>query len=183
MAEVLAVLGTIGSQAMAAASTAGSFLAANAGTIGTALSVGSTIYGGLAGYTQAKGTAANMKKKGDQELAVAQREAERKRRETQLLISRQTAVAGASGAGATDPTVLSVMGKTQAAGDEAAMLDMYNGMVNRSDLRSQAGSVKSEGRSKLFGSFLDAGGTIYSDFAKRRREQSTYSGPNIYSIA
>lgn len=175
MAEVLAVLGTIGSQVMSAATTAGSFIAANAGTIGTALSVGSTIYGGLAANAQAKGEAKNLKKKGEQQIAVAQREADRKRRETNLLLSRQTAVAGASGAGVTDPTVLSVMGKTKTEGDNAAMLDMYNGMVNRSDLYTEANTVRGEGKSKLFGTFLDAGSTIYSSLARKKRTSLEYS--------
>lgn len=175
MAEVLAILGTIGSQVMSAATTAGSFLAANAGTIGTALSVGSTVYGGLAANAQAKGEAKNLKKKGDLELAKSQREAERKRRETQLLVSRQAAVAGASGAGATDPSVLSVMGKTKAEGDAAAMLDMYNGMVNRADLYTEAKTVRAEGKSKLFGSFLDAGSTIYGELGRRQRMAKEYA--------
>lgn len=175
MAEVLAVLGTIGSQVMSAATTAGSFIASNASTIGTALSAASTVYGGVAANSMAKGEAKNLKKKGDQELAVAQKEADRKRRETKLLLSRQQAVAGASGAGASDPTVLSIMGKTEEEGKTAAMLDMYNGMVNRSDLFTEAGTVRAEGRSKLFGSFLDAGGTIYGDIARRERMKREYS--------
>ncbi len=175
MAEVLAVLGTIGSQVMSAATTAGSYLAANAGTIGTALSVGSTVYGGLSAYKQGKDTSKALKAKGERELAVSQREAERKRRETQLLVSRQNAIAGASGAGATDPSVLAVMGKTKTEGDNAAMLDMYNGMVNRSDLYTEANTVRGEGKSKLFGTFLDAGSTIYSSLARKKRTSLEYS--------
>lgn len=155
-------------------------MAANAGTISTALSVGSTLYGGLRAYQGSKAEAASLKQKGDNELAVAQRDAMRKRRETDLLLSRQRAVASSSGGGATDPTVLSVMGKTQQEGDYNAMLDMYNGLTSRADLYKEAATVRSEGKSKLVGSILDAGGTLYSDLARRRRE-ARESSP--YSMA
>lgn len=172
MAEVLALVGTLFSQAMTAATATGSFLAANAGTIGTALSVGSTIYGGIRGYETSKVTSAELKKKGDRELAVAQRDAERRRRETNLLISRQQAVASASGAGASDPSVKSVMEKTQAEGDYNAQLDMYNGMVSRADAYHEAAVARSEGRSGLVSSFIDAGRTIYTGISDRRRQAS-----------
>lgn len=172
MATVLALVGSMFTQAMTAATSAGSFLAANAGTIGTALSVGSTIYGGVRGYQSSKIESGLMKEKGDNELAAAQREAQRKRRETNLLLSRQQAVAAASGAGAKDPSVMSVMAKTEAEGNYNAQLDMYNGLVSRADLYREAAVTRSEGKSKLFGSLLDAGSTIYSGMAKRKRESS-----------
>lgn len=168
MAEILTVLGTIGSQVMSAAATAGSFAAANAGTIGTLLTAGSTIYGGLAANAQGKAIESQMKTKGDNEFAVAQRDSLRRKRETDLLLSRQKAVAAASGGGATDPTVMSVMGKTQQEGDYNAMIDMYNGSVNRADLYKQGAVARAEGKSKMWGSFLDAGSTIYSGLPKKK---------------
>ena len=173
MAEVLALVGSFMSQAMTAATTAGSWMAANAGTIGTALSVGSTIYGGIRANQTAKVESEALKDKGDRELAASQREAMRRRRETQLLVSRQQAVAAASGAGASDPSVKSVMEKTQAEGDTNAMLDMYNGMVSRADYRAEAANTRSEGRSRMWGSFLDAGRTIYSDISDRQRRSNS----------
>ena len=174
MAEVLALVGSLFTKAITAASTAGSFIAANAGTIGNALTVGSTIYGGVRGYQASKQEAKGLQAKGDAELAAAQREAAQKRRETQLIVSRQQAVAAASGGGASDPTVKSIMGKTIA--DNSAKLDMYNGLVSRADLYREAATTRSEGKSKMFGSFVDAASTIYGGVAKRRRE--AYAGDN-----
>jgi len=176
MAEVLALVGSLFTKAITAASTAGSFIAANAGTIGNALTVGSTIYGGVRGYQASKQEAKGLQAKGDAELAAAQREAAQKRRETQLIVSRQQAVAAASGGGASDPTVKSIMGKTIAEGANSAKLDMYNGLVSRADLYREAATTRSEGKSKMFGSFVDAASTIYGGVAKRRRE--AYAGDN-----
>lgn len=175
MAEVLALIGSVFSSAISAASSAGSFIAANAGTIGTALSAGSTIYGGVRGLTSANATAKELKRKGDNELAVAQREAMRRQRETQLVVSRQNAVAAASGAGATDPSVIATEAKTQQEGDYNSMLDMYNGMVSRADLYHEAATTKKEGVGKLLGSFMDAGSTIYSDYKRRSRARAEYA--------
>jgi len=172
MAEVLALVGTLFSQAMTAVTSAGSFLAANAGTIGTALSVGSTIYGGIRANQTAKAESKELQKKGDRELAASQREADRRRRETNLLVSRQQAVAAASGAGASDPSVKAVMEKTQAEGDYNAQLDMYNGLVSRADNYHDAAVTRSEGKSKMWSSFIDAGNTIYSNVADRKRRSS-----------
>ena len=170
MAMVLTALSSMFSSALSAATTAGTFLASNAGTIGTALSAAGTVYSGISGYQASKAEAAQLKAKGDNELAKAQREADRRRRETQALLSRANAVAAASGAGATDASVMATKEKIQAEGDTNAMLDMYNGMVNRSDLYREAASRRAEGRSGLFGSILNAGSTVYSDIARRQRE-------------
>lgn len=175
MAEVMLALGPIMSSMMTAASSAGTFLAANAGTIGTALAAGGTIYGGLQANAQSKVEAKGLKKKGDAEFSSAQREAMDRRRQTQLVVSRQKAVSAASGGGATDDSVTAVMEKTQAEGDYNAMMDMYNGSVNRADLYSEAKTVRKEGKSKLIGSFIDAGTTIYGDMAKRQRTQKAYA--------
>ena len=173
MAMVLAALGSMFSQAMAAATTAGTFLASNAGTIGTALAAGGTVYSGISQYQASKAEAKQLKAKGDNELAKSQREADRRRRETQVLVSRANAVAAASGAGATDASVMATKEKIQAEGDNNAMLDMYNGLVNRSDLYREAATTKASGRSKLFSSIIDAGSTVYSDIARRNRESQS----------
>lgn len=173
MAMVLAALGSMFSQALSAATTAGTFLASNAGTIGTALAAGGTVYSGISNYQASKAEAKQLKEKGNNEFAKSQREASRRRRETQVLVSRANAVAAASGAGATDESVMATKEKIQAEGDNNAMLDMYNGLVNRSDLFREAASRKAEGKSGLISSFINAGSTVYSDLARRNRESQS----------
>jgi uncharacterized membrane protein YebE (DUF533 family) len=175
MAEMMLALGTMFSKVMTMATTAGSALVSNAGTIGTALSAGSTIYGGIQANQESKAVAASMKKKGDNEFSAAQRQSLEKRRQTELIMSRQKAVAAASGGGASDPSVQSIMEKTQQEGDYSAMMDMYNGTVNRGDLYAEADTVRREGRSKMLGSFMDAGTTIYGDIERRKNKKLSYS--------
>lgn len=175
MASVMLALGAITTKLMAAAGTAGGFLAANAGTIGTALTAGSTIYGGLAANAESKIAQKSMKKKGDMEFTAGQQKARETRRQTELLLSRQKAVAASSGGGASDDSVLAVMEKTRAEGDFSAMMDMYNGTVNRSDLYAEGDTVRREGKSRMLGSFVDAGTTIYGDVERRNFKKNAYS--------
>lgn len=175
MAPILAALPAMFASLTTAAGTAGTFLAANAGTIGTALTAAGTIYGGVRAYQGAKSEAQSLKKKGDDEFAIAQRQAMRTRQEKDRLLSRQRAVAAASGAGATDPSVEAVMGRTEKEGEYNALLDMYRGTQNRNDLYAEANTTRQEGTSKLIGSFIDAGGTIYSGISRRRRSTAEFA--------
>jgi hypothetical protein len=174
MAMIFTALAGIGSSIAGAAGTAGSFLAANAGTIGTALTAVGTIYGGVQANKAAKVEAKSLQKKGDNELAIGQRQALRARQEKERVLSRQRAVAAASGAGATDPSVEAVMGKTEQEGEYNALLEMYRGQQNRADLYAEAKTRRKEGKSALVGSFIDAGGTIYSSLDKSRRAKREF---------
>lgn len=175
MAEIIATIGAIGSQIAGAVTTAataaGSFAAAHPVLISSALAGGGTIYSGVRANAASQAESKDLKRKGDEELAIAQIEAKRRRKEAELLTSRQRAVAGASGAGVNDPSVTAIMAKTEEEGSYNAMLDMYNGLTSRADLRNQARESRREGRDALWGSFVDAGRSIYSDWSeiKRRR--------------
>lgn len=175
MATIMTALTLLGSKLAVGAATAGTFLGAHAGTIGTALAAGGTIYSGIQANQSAKTEAKSLKRKGDAEFAGAQAEARKRRQEKDLVLSRQQAVAAASGGSASDASVQSVMGKTEIAGETNALMEMYNGAVLKSDLYSEAATVRKEGKSKLMGSLIDAGSTIYGDVAKRRREKTYYA--------
>jgi hypothetical protein len=175
MAEILAIVGTIGSQLATGVSTAGTFLASNAGLIGTALTAGGTVYSGIRAQQNAEAEAKGMKKKGDAEFAIGQRDSIRRRKETEQLMSRQRAVAAASGGSATDASVEAIMGRTQQEGDYNAMIDMYNGAVNRADLYQGARNRQKEGKGDLLGSVINAGATVYGDYAARRRQRLEYA--------
>jgi hypothetical protein len=175
MAEILAVLGTLGSSISGGLASAGASLGGVAGTLGTALTVGSTVYSGIRANQNAKAEAKGLKKQGDDQYAIAQREAMKHRKERDLVISRQRAVAAASGGSTGDATVQAIMGRTDAEGEYNAMIDMYNGATSRADLYGAAKSKVKEGKSALLGSFIDAGTTIYGDVSKRRRMNAAYS--------
>lgn len=143
--------------------------------IGGLLSAAGTIYSGISAMQQAKQQAKALKEKGDQEYAIAQRKMLKSRKEARLAVSRQRAVAAASGGAATDPTVESIMGKTYQQGEYNALMDMYNGAVMRSDLYQEAANVKKSGTSAMIGSILDAGSTLYSGISSSRRTTAEYS--------
>lgn len=173
MAELFVALTAIGTKIATAASTVGWGTIASG--LGTALSAGGTIYAGAKANQSAQAQADSMEAKGEQELAISQRKAAESRREKRLALSRQLAVAAASGGGATDPTTESIMAQTEEKGEYNALLDMYNGRSMRADLYNEAGTARAEGKSQLVGSVINAGSTIYDGFSKRRRSTAEYS--------
>ena len=140
-------------------------IAALAGPIGGVLSGVGTVFAGIQENASAKFEARQMKAKGDAEFAKSQRDAMAHRKEKELVLSRQRAVAAASGGGASDPSVNEIMARTEQQGEYNAMVDMYNGLTARDDLYRGAKVRKKEGKSALLGSFLKGGSTIFSAFA------------------
>ncbi len=151
-----------------------SFMAANAGTIGTAVSAIGTVYGGVRAAQGANAQADARKAKGEQEKALAQRKAIESRRQKDIAAGRARAVAAASGGGTTD-TAADIMTGIEQRGEYNALMDMYNGEVARTDLYNEASTVKAEGKTALIGSAIDAVGTVYSDYGRRRRASSAYA--------
>lgn len=114
-----------------------------------------------------------------QERASAQRAAMEERRRARLIQSRQQAVAGASGAGALDPTVLDLQADAEAEGEYGALTRLYAGEEAARGYRMQAAGSRYEGQvaryagkvrrnasySRAIGaalpSVLDAGTTLY----------------------
>lgn len=164
MAAVLPVIQGIGT-AIGAATTA---MGGPAGLIGTALAAGGTIYQGMATNAAAKSQAASLKARGDEELAAATRRAASARREARLAQSRAAAIAGASGAGVTDPTVTDIMSDLENEGQYNALSALYEGRTKRANYRTEAKIAKQEGRSALMASYLNAGSTIYGNYAKQK---------------
>ncbi len=176
MAPVMAALGAVGG-----------FLASNATAIGTALSVGGallgaggTIYAGAQNAAFAKEQAKEMKKKGDQEYAIAQRRAMQSRREKRAALGRIQAVAAASGGGTGD-TVTDIMTGVEQRGEYNALTDLYNGAITRNDLYTGAAITGEQGKMAKKASLLEAGtslvssaGTIYGDYWRRKQAQKAY---------
>jgi hypothetical protein len=151
-----------------AASTVGSALA-TAGTIATGLTAAGTVYSGIQRNAAAKFEAKQLKRKGEDERAIAQRRAQERTREASLLAGRARAVAGASGGTVSDPTVTTILKNIETEGEYNALAEMYRGKTDQATLLGQAKATRMEGRSALVGSMFDAGGTIYEGMARRRR--------------
>jgi hypothetical protein len=158
MATILGAIGGIGSGISAS----------------SMLGLAGSIFGGLvqaagirqqaaADAAQAAQQARSMKKKGDEEFAIGQRKMIERKKETELVVSRQRAIAAASGSGATDQSTEAIMGKTQLRGEYAAMLDMYNGVVARNDLYTAARDTVTSGLNALKAGRMKAFSTIYGN--------------------
>lgn len=91
--------------------------------------------------------------------AESQREAINERKKAQNLMSRARAVAGASGAGSSDPTVTNILTDIETQGEVNALNALYSGNVTASGLRSGAASARAEGQAYRSASYLDAAST------------------------
>lgn len=145
--------------------------------IGALISGVGTIASGIAANNAAKQEALQMEAKGREELAASQREAADKRREGELVMSRQQALAAASGAGAgmDAPTIVKLMTNTAGAAELNAQTDLYGGKQRKAGLFDAAANRRREGKASLLGSVLGGFGSLAStsgDWYLRSRRAS-----------
>lgn len=133
---------------------------------GAVLSAVGTVAGGVAANNSAQYEADQQEAAGKEEFADALRTADQQRKEAQLVQSRQQAVAAASGAGASDPTIVKLMTDTAGQGELNAQSALYGGEQRKRGLFDAAKGTRASGQASLFGSFLGASGTLASGFAK-----------------
>lgn len=145
-------------------------------TIGTALTVGAAVVGagasvysayqshqqGVAMQQEANRQALIDEASGKAEFAASQREAELRRLEGKLIMSRQQAYAAASGAGAgaNDPTILRIMSKTGENAEQNARVALYQGESRMADYYNQAQARRISGRNNFVGKMLEGFGTL-----------------------
>jgi hypothetical protein len=91
--------------------------------------------------------------------AEAQRESLIERRKAKNLMSRARAVAGASGAGSSDPTVTNILTNIDTQGEVNALNALYSGDAVARGLRSGAAVARNEGRASRAASYMDAAST------------------------
>jgi hypothetical protein len=127
---------------------------------GSALSAVGTIVGGVAEKRNADAEAVQLKRKGQEEFAASQRDAESARREATLANSRAQALAAASGGGAGSdaPTIVRLMSETAGQGELNAQSAMYGGLSRRAGLNDQARARRASGKASFLGSTLSAFG-------------------------
>lgn len=142
MAMLAAAIPAIAGAAGATAA-AGSTMA----TLATAAQIGGTILSGIGaiqslrgGNAQAKAINASAIQSAGQERAKAQRASQEQRRQAALVSSRARAVAGASGGGVTDPTVVDITSELAGEGERRALTAMYEGEDRARGVISQGAS-------------------------------------------
>lgn len=106
---------------------------------------------------------AEMRKKAAaEERAASQREAIEKRSEADRVLSRQRALASASGAGVVTPSILDIYGETAAKGEYNAQTALYGGESRARGQIDQANLARAKGKAAAKGSILEGFGAIVS---------------------
>jgi multidrug efflux pump subunit AcrA (membrane-fusion protein) len=132
------------------------------GAIGTGLSAVGAIAGGISQSNAQKAQAEAAERQAQEARAASQREAIQRSKEARLVLSRQQALASASGGGATDTTVLDLMGKAASQGAYNTASAIYEGEAQGRGLEDQAGIYRMQARQAKLAGFINAGSTILS---------------------
>lgn len=139
-----------------------------------ALGAAGTIAQGVSAKNAADYQADQQEAAGKEAFAASQREAIQKRKEAEIANSRAQAVAAASGAGASDPTIIKLMTDTAGQGELNAQGSLFQGEQQKRGLFDAAKGSRMSGNASLFGSFLGAGGEALGGFAKYRQNKLQY---------
>ena len=130
--------------------------------IATAVTAYSAVRQGEAANAAAKGDAAQMRAQANTENASAQRAFLEDRRQANYVGSRARAVAAASGAGVTNPTVSNILSGISAEGEYRALTDLYQGQVTAQGLQYGADARIKEGKAARNAGYLKAAATVLS---------------------
>lgn len=138
------------------------FLAAAAPYIGlatTAVSAYSQAEQGRAAAANARLEAIQRDRDANQAQVEAQRVAQNERRRAQLVRSRALAVAGASGAGVSDPTVNEILTDIDTEGELNALTSLWSGDYTARALRLGASASRNESRALKSSGYLSGAAT------------------------
>lgn len=126
--------------------------------------------------------AAQYRQQAGQERATSQRQAIEERRASRIAQSRAIAVAAASGGGASDPTVMNIVGNLAADGEynalsalfsgeeaargleNAAAGSIYEGQSSANAYRTRASAYRSAARNTAIGTALDGLSSFYEKY-------------------
>lgn len=143
---------------------AGGQQAVQTNDVGTGLEAGGQIVGAIShiqyGQQAAQAAsfqAAQLRINAGQAQAQGQHQAEDVQRQTQLVTSRALAVAGASGGGASDPGVITVMSSLAKEGAYRQQVALYGGDERARVMNEQADATSFQGRATRLNSDMVAG--------------------------
>lgn len=128
----------------------------------TVLSATGAATAGVAANNMAKSKAEQSEIAGREAVAASQRQAIQVRRQGNLVQSRAQAVAASSGAGASDPTVLDIMGGIGAQTEYNALSALYVGQSEARNRQAEANAARFEGKQAMVKGFMDAGASVLS---------------------
>jgi len=160
--------------------------------LGSALTAGSHKAAGRAAKRAADFEAAQLQVRAGEVRALSQRQAEEERFGALLLQSRALAVAAASGAGASDPTVINAIAGLAKRGDYAARSRLYEGEATGRRYEGAAAARRYEGRqakrageTRALSTVLDAGLSLFDRYGKEDapKKVATYNEPTASDYA
>jgi hypothetical protein len=128
--------------------------------IGTLVSAAGTIAAGQASRRAAEYRAAQVDIRSREERAAGQLEARELARERRLALSRNQAVAAASGFSADDPGALDLAGDVASRGAFQEALARYGGESRGAGLRAEAQGLRLSGEAAERSAYFSAAGTI-----------------------
>lgn len=141
------------------------FLAAALPYIATAVTAYSAIRQGTEANASAQNEALQLEAQANSERASSQRAYLEEQRQARYVGSRARAVAAASGAGVSDPTVENIFSGIEAEGEYRALARLYQGDVTAQGLEYGAQVRRREGRAAKSAGYLSAASTVMSGAA------------------
>lgn len=126
------------------------------------IGAGGTILQGVKADLAARSQALQLEQSAGQDRATSQRAAIEQRRAARYLQSRAQALAAASGAGASDPTVTKIIGDIAGEGEYGALVAMYEGEDAARAKETAAKVARKTGSAMANASYLKAGTTLLS---------------------
>lgn len=121
-----------------------------------------TLLQGKSAQKAGESEAAQLESIAGQTRAASQREMANQRRSARYAQSRALAVAAASGAGASDPTVVNLIGELEGEGEYGALAAMYEGEERARNLEFGAAMARKQGKAAMGASAFSAGTTLLS---------------------
>lgn len=134
--------------------------------VGSGIDIGSKLAAGMNAQSAGEAQARSLKQQAAEELATGVRDGREKRKEMEKVISRQRAVAAASGAGVSNPTILDLIGDTAQRGEFLAQDEVAKGKARAAGLKDKAKLATWSGGNAMTGSIFDAVGTAAGDIYK-----------------
>lgn len=126
------------------------------------VAAGGTLLSGSSEKGAARSQALQLEQQAGQDRATSQRAAAEQRRSARYLQSRALALAAASGAGASDPTVTSIISNIEGEGEYGALVAMYEGEDVARGKEHAAAVARKQGKAAATAGALKAGGTLLS---------------------
>jgi hypothetical protein len=155
--------------------------------VGAVVSAAGSIMAGNAQAAQQKFQAQQLDMKAKEERAGATRQAADQAKQQDLIISRQRALAAASGGSATDPTILDLMGDTAAQGYVQQQTTLGMGENQARGYEDAAASARASAKSARMAGYIGAGssllsglGSAFDNYAKGVKGMGGYGGGMPY---